>query len=486
VTTRGRNKPINSITLACHLQQAYKLIQKTVIMKSFTLIILLLSAAFMSAQTSVILSPAPVFYSVTQNGSPNGFGCVFTYISGTTNNLDTFTDSTGLTKNQNPVVLSAAGTANIWIQTGLAYSYVVKTSGGTNCASGSTIYTVRGISGGTSQLVTPVTFSSTPNFPITAENELFKMTLTGNATAIPMTAVGVQPPAHIIFQLTQDGSGGHTFAWPSNVVGGITISSSASTSTTQEFIWDGTSATAIGPGVTSSGTFIPGTFGPITTSILNVGTIQSTSSNISATGFERLATGDQECWRNAGNTADICVGGTSSVSGTDFLQLGSLLVSSTDHTIASPAGVQFNIKSQSTSGAGQPIVIQASDSASGIHSGGNIQLLPGNGSGGASAGDVLIAHGVNHGNGFQHQRTSACTTGSSAGSTCTTPITWGATFDDTSYTVTCTISGETGAVTGVPYVLFTTNKTTTQTTVTIANLTAVAATGTLNCIGVHD
>ena len=222
-------------------------------MRSIIACLLFLLSRNVFAQTSVILSPAPVFYSVTQNGSPNGFGCVFTYISGTTSNLTTYTDATGTTQNPNPVVLSANGTANIWIKTGSTYSYVVKTAGGVNCVSGSTIYTVRGISGGSSQLVTPVTYSATPNFQLTAQNELFTMTLSGDASALPITSVGVSSPSYVIFQITQDGTGGHTFTWPSNSVGGCTIASAGSSTSTQEFIWDGSTAWSIGPCITGNG-----------------------------------------------------------------------------------------------------------------------------------------------------------------------------------------------------------------------------------------
>lgn len=97
------------------------------------------------AQTSVALAGSPQFSSFLSNGQPNAFGCVFTYQSGTSTPFPTFSEFTGTVQNPNPVVLSAGGTANIWFQTSGLYRVIVKTSGGTNCASGSTLYTVDGV-----------------------------------------------------------------------------------------------------------------------------------------------------------------------------------------------------------------------------------------------------------------------------------------------------------------------------------------------------
>lgn len=218
------------------------------------LALLLLFGLLGWAQTAVVVSPWPQFVSYTQSGIPNSFGCVFTYQSGTTTPLATYTDNTGVTQNANPVVLSGGGTANIWIQTGQAYTYAVYTQGGLNCASGSLLYTVNGIGGSGSfqtTTVTPVGGSAT--FTDTSQNTLFLMTLTGNVTSQPLTAVGVVSPGWITFQITQNASGGNTFAWPANVIGGCTIGSGVSQVTTQSFVWNGTSATAVGPCTTGTG-----------------------------------------------------------------------------------------------------------------------------------------------------------------------------------------------------------------------------------------
>jgi len=220
---------------------------------AITGLLLTLFVTFCAAQTAVVISPWPQFVSYTQDGQPNAFGCVFTYQVNSTSPLGTYTDYTGTTLNQNPVILSAGGTANVWLAAGQAYTYKVMSQGGTNCSTGSTLYTVNGIGGGSTTLTTVVAYSATPVFTVSSQNQLFEMQLTGNASAQPLTAVGVTPPGYITFEIAQDASGGHTFSWPSNSMGGCTIGAVANQISTQMFVWNGTTALAIGPCVTSPG-----------------------------------------------------------------------------------------------------------------------------------------------------------------------------------------------------------------------------------------
>jgi hypothetical protein len=206
-----------------------------------------------SAQTAVVLSPVPQLQFFTQDGTPLAFGCVFTYEVNSTTPLGTYTDYTGVTLNSNPVILSAGGSANIWLLAGEAYTFRVMSAGGTNCSQGTTLYTVNGIGGGSTTLTTVVPYSPTPVFIVSAQNQLFEITLTGNASAQPLSFVGITPPSIIFFQITQDGSGGHTFSWPANSIGGCTIGSAANQVTTQEFMYDGMNATAVGPCVIGNG-----------------------------------------------------------------------------------------------------------------------------------------------------------------------------------------------------------------------------------------
>jgi hypothetical protein len=206
--------------------------------------------------TPVVLAPLPQLQFFDQTGIPLAFGCVFTYQVATVTPLGTYTDYTGTTLNANPVILTAGGSANIWLQAGVSYTFQVRAAGGTNCANGSTLYTVNGIGGGSTTLTTVVPYSATPAFMVAAQNQLFEITLTGNASAQPLTFVGVQSPGSITFQITQDGSGGHTWSWPANSIGGCTIGAGANQVTTQQFVYNGSTATAIGPCVTGNGPII--------------------------------------------------------------------------------------------------------------------------------------------------------------------------------------------------------------------------------------
>jgi hypothetical protein len=91
-----------------------------------------------------------------------------------------------------------------------------------------------------------VTFSSTPLFSSTGGFTVFAITLSGNVTSSTLT---VTSPGVLIFQITQDGTGGHTFTWPANVIGGFNIDTTASINNFQYFYFDGTNAHALTSGV---------------------------------------------------------------------------------------------------------------------------------------------------------------------------------------------------------------------------------------------
>lgn len=105
-----------------------------------------LLVAFGHSQTAVTLIPVPKAQFLDNSGVPLASGCVFTYAAGTTTPQTTYSESSGTSANTNPVILDSAGRANIWLA-GQAYKFVLKSSGGVNCASGSTIWTVDGVDG---------------------------------------------------------------------------------------------------------------------------------------------------------------------------------------------------------------------------------------------------------------------------------------------------------------------------------------------------
>jgi hypothetical protein len=147
----------------------------------------------------------------------------------------------------------------------------VKSSGGTNCSLGQTLYTVDGVGGGASQLNTVVTPSGgSAAFTVQSQNQLFSLTLTGNVAGSPVSFIGVIAPALVTFQITEDGGGAHTFSWPSNVIGAAAIDTTANHSTSQTFIWNGATIMPVGSGFTSTGnTLFAGSVNPILSSAIN-------------------------------------------------------------------------------------------------------------------------------------------------------------------------------------------------------------------------
>ena len=75
------------------------------------------------------LSPTPKLQFFDLNGAPLAGGLLYTYAAGTTTPLATYTDSTGLIANTNPIVLDSRGEANVWLGTA-SYKLALYTSVG--------------------------------------------------------------------------------------------------------------------------------------------------------------------------------------------------------------------------------------------------------------------------------------------------------------------------------------------------------------------
>jgi len=88
---------------------------------------------------------------------------------------------------------------------------------------------------------TVVTFSATPTFDGSLGN-YFRITLTGNVTS--STLSNCSDGELIIIEIIQNATGGWTFVWPTNIVGGMDLSGAANDSNlanivvTQVFIFD--------------------------------------------------------------------------------------------------------------------------------------------------------------------------------------------------------------------------------------------------------
>ena len=88
------------------------------------------------------LSPTPKLQFFDANGAPLVGGLLYTYAAGTTTPLATYTDSTGVSANTNPIVLDSRGEANVWLS-GAIYKFALYTSASV------LIWTVDNINGST-------------------------------------------------------------------------------------------------------------------------------------------------------------------------------------------------------------------------------------------------------------------------------------------------------------------------------------------------
>ena len=88
------------------------------------------------------LSPTPKLQFFDLNGAPLSGGLLYTYAAGTTTPLASYTDSTGLIANTNPIVLDSRGEANVWLGAAI-YKFALYTSVGV------LIWTVDNINGNT-------------------------------------------------------------------------------------------------------------------------------------------------------------------------------------------------------------------------------------------------------------------------------------------------------------------------------------------------
>lgn len=77
---------------------------------------------------SVSLAPFIRFREVDNNGLPLAGGKLYSYQAGTTTPQATYTDSTGVTPNANPVILDASGRASVWLDVSLSYKFVLTDS----------------------------------------------------------------------------------------------------------------------------------------------------------------------------------------------------------------------------------------------------------------------------------------------------------------------------------------------------------------------
>lgn len=113
-------------------------------MKRVSKLLILISLALPAlAQVPVAPIVQPHVTFVNASGDPCAACSLYSYVAGTTTPLPTYTDSSGTSQNTNPIVLDAAGGAQIWLGTS-SYKLILKDSNGT------TIWTVDNVNGSTS------------------------------------------------------------------------------------------------------------------------------------------------------------------------------------------------------------------------------------------------------------------------------------------------------------------------------------------------
>jgi hypothetical protein len=154
------------------------------------------------------------------------------YLTGTTTKATIYSNNTG-TVLANPMTTDGFGRFEFYAANG-RYDLAVVTGAGAYQVSDVLLF-----DGIVSGAVVTVPFSATPTFDATS-GSLFKITLTGDVTASTFTGTGGLGLQPITFMIIQDGTGGHTFAWPANVVGGMSISGTAGAVNVQTGVFDGT------------------------------------------------------------------------------------------------------------------------------------------------------------------------------------------------------------------------------------------------------
>lgn len=76
------------------------------------------------------ISPTPKLQFLDANGNPLANGLLYTYASGTTTPLTTYTNQFETTANTNPIVLDARGEASVFLLAGFSYRFVLQNSSG--------------------------------------------------------------------------------------------------------------------------------------------------------------------------------------------------------------------------------------------------------------------------------------------------------------------------------------------------------------------
>jgi hypothetical protein len=114
------------------------------------------------------ISPLPIQRFYDNNNFPLSGGQLYTYIAGTTTPLPTFTDSTGVTANSNPVVMNARGEANVWMTANQGYKFVLKDASWNTIWTEDNLYAAGAIGADLSNLTDPTKGTALVGFKLNA------------------------------------------------------------------------------------------------------------------------------------------------------------------------------------------------------------------------------------------------------------------------------------------------------------------------------
>ena len=196
------------------------------------------------------ISPEPRLQFFANDGSFLVGGKLYTYAAGTTTPLATYTTSTGLIANTNPVILDSRGEASVWL-TSAKYKFVLKTAADVDIWTQDQLQGYANADGS----------NATGTWPIS---------ITGNAaTATYATTAGSVTPGAIVDRII---AGTNITISPGSGIGTVTVNATSSAATVTSVAATGLYGfTVTGGPITTSGTLTvtppaPSTSGNVLTS----------------------------------------------------------------------------------------------------------------------------------------------------------------------------------------------------------------------------
>ena len=185
-----------------------------------------------------VVTPTAKAQFIDAAGVPLAAGLLYTYAAGTTTPQATYTDSTGVTANSNPIVLDSRGEANIWLGSA---TYKFKLCDSTNTE----LWTVDNISAPTSGL-SPV-LSGNVTIDNTGPGTALTITQTGTGLALKVEDTSSDPTPFVI---DADGKVGIGTISPGTALdinnGTLQLSSSGTSRTTLAADASNTTLTSVG------------------------------------------------------------------------------------------------------------------------------------------------------------------------------------------------------------------------------------------------